>query len=300
MRLLKCLSVLFVLGGSAAHAACGTITANVSGGGSLGSYDPFSFPGISQARTITVTNDASALCNLTAVLTHPTPAATTDASGTITFGATFAGVNEFGVDIEPPTATPSNAASDAKLSFTVTDSETITFHATVETSQFSTSNTVPIDQPIVIRFFDGATEVATVDFSPSISVIESISISLSGVNAMGELDFGALSPGQTRPAFLIVRSTRNYRFDVTSLYSGVLRHDTDVNSTIPYTVSVQDSPRTFSRDALSLASPLRFNRPATDDAAGDNYDVTIRIEDFSDRRAGDYSDEIEVVVTTRP
>jgi spore coat protein U-like protein len=106
------------------------------------------------------------------------------------------------------------------------------------------------------------------------------------------LDFGELSHGKEREAYIQVRATTAVMLTLSSENGSKLKHRAEIGSEalIPYSLKVDGQP-------VDLASgPKRIDRAPVGGLGADNYRMVARILETDGRLAGDYSDTITIVV----
>lgn len=110
--------------------------------------------------------------------------------------------------------------------------------------------------------------------------------------SVSSLDLGALHPGLTRRFGLQLRSNTVVDLNFSSENQGTLEHEFSSNSNIPYALSLQGKTIDLSTTATVVA-------PADLSTNGITNPMQIRIKDFKDAVAGDYSDTIHVRISAR-
>lgn len=110
--------------------------------------------------------------------------------------------------------------------------------------------------------------------------------------SVSSLDLGALHPGLTRRFGLQLRSNSVVDLNFSSDNQGTLKHESDPNSNIPYALSLQGKTIDLSTTATVVA-------PADLSTNGITNPMQIRIKEFKDAVAGDYSDTIFVRISAR-
>lgn len=106
------------------------------------------------------------------------------------------------------------------------------------------------------------------------------------------LDLGELYPGLEQNFGLQLRSNSYVDLQITSENRGVLQHVTDDNSKIPYQLYVGGEDLNLSQaETLTLPARLTHN--------GTTNPVQIKINEFSEVAAGDYSDTILIRISAR-
>jgi len=103
------------------------------------------------------------------------------------------------------------------------------------------------------------------------------------------VDFDVLETNESKRIFLQVRGNTRARIKVSSENHGRLRHTTEDNSFINYSVNVDGRRST-------LSSPLELKRSVARNFRGSNYPIVIKIGDVSGAYAGAYKDIISIDV----
>lgn len=142
---------------------------------------------------------------------------------------------------------------------------------------------------------------ASTSFQVSLNLPPEIDISL--VNPGGVFDpsqtnytmnFNEISQGDSRQVDLKVRSNAGYSLSLSSQNGGSLKHLSE-NYNIPYQISVNGTPRSFSGPGAPLVLGTGSgNTPPQ----GVNFALSVEIGDPSNKLAGNYQDIITVTATS--
>jgi spore coat protein U-like protein len=137
------------------------------------------------------------------------------------------------------------------------------------------------------------------DLIISATVKESVYLTLAGVNAAKELDFGTFADGATKDVVLSVRSNTNYDIDLESRFKGHIRNIRNLRSTasvdnVDYRATIDGSANLVANGSGSLK-----DRSASTDIRGAAHTMRITLGDPADKHAGDYEDELTITVTQK-
>jgi spore coat protein U-like protein len=116
-------------------------------------------------------------------------------------------------------------------------------------------------------------------------------------STMQALNFGTLIAGATRSLDMRVLTNAGYVVTVSSQNNGVLKHSVPgVTTTIPYQLSVNGVPKNLSSSQSQPVQVASGSGQTTVDGAVNTIDV--RIDDVTNKMAGNYSDIITVTAAT--
>jgi hypothetical protein len=108
------------------------------------------------------------------------------------------------------------------------------------------------------------------------------------------MDFGDLEEGETQFVDLIVRGNVDYTMFFESDNRGVLRHETDRKSAVPYLFSVGDTTVDLSGGRVEVPGN---SGPTT--VGGDSFPISVSIGSIALVTAGNYADHITITVRSR-
>jgi len=108
------------------------------------------------------------------------------------------------------------------------------------------------------------------------------------------MNFGQMQTGDAREVDLLVRGNLPYDVRFTSENRGVMKLITGINSTVPYTMTINGTPINLSTRNVIVASG-----PGPTPVNGDRYHLNATIGSLVGAYAGDYRDNITITVRSQ-
>ena len=260
-------------------------------------YAPFDFDNGETNIVVTATNTGTGSCDFVLVFRHDSPSSPTHDGSVLPYDLVDTSDDTV---LEASSVTGVNTALGLYASLAPSASTTWTVTVEYENGQLAPSGVYTTDlSPITVVAFEqgAATQVGSTQLRLSTSVAEQIILSLQGNVVAGKWAFGELQNGETQTIGVRVLSNEPYDISFTSREGGRLAHVTEPGWSVPYVAE-------YSSTSLGLTAPnvavVLPNQPMSTNINGDAYPLKITIGDPSDQRAGDYDDELTILIETRP
>lgn len=142
----------------------------------------------------------------------------------------------------------------------------------------------------------GMTKQLVINVQKRVNVALSIVPEGGGFNAgstQAVLDFGNMSTGQELGSDLIIKSNTGYRISMSSQNNGQFKHQNS-QSFIPYSFYLAGALRNLSGSAQNPV--MMVIKSASSIAAGDRYNMRVRVGNIEGRPYGSYSDYVTITV----
>lgn len=132
---------------------------------------------------------------------------------------------------------------------------------------------------------------AAVEARAQINIAGASGVSSSSSFAVDRLDFGTLSNGEQKSAFVQVRTTREITFTIRSQNLGKLKHQVlSGDPGIAYTMKLAGA-------TVDLSAAATLHRAPAVSLDGTSYPLSVRIGDIAGRPAGNYQDLLTITVS---
>jgi len=132
---------------------------------------------------------------------------------------------------------------------------------------------------------------AVVEARAQINIAGASGVSSSSSFAVDRLDFGTLSSGEQKNAFVQVRTTKEVTFTVRSQNLGKLKHQTLTSDPgIAYTMKLDGVN-------VDLSSAATLHRAPAVSLDGTSYPLSVKIGDVGGRPSGNYKDLLTITVS---
>lgn len=154
------------------------------------------------------------------------------------------------------------------------------------------------DQDITISIQLNGTNEILEEFIFNLSVFASsqAQINIAGVAGnfdkttyMDSVDFGEPEIGESQRVFVQMRSNAMATMTIRSDNGGMMRHDTEENSSIGYTAILDD-------ERLDLGTPFVISGLSATEMIGQSQSLDLTIESLNNAYAGHYSDRIVIEI----
>lgn len=211
------------------------------------------------------------------------------------------GMTGLGLEIRPgPEVTRSTVPSVFHVSLTPNQTREVTFDvaviedAVVQAGHYGQPLTLELRQPGSSVAYDSAPVMIDVTALPRAQLNLSGSRGAFGAGtSISVVDFGDADTGKTRQLFVQTRTNSAARLTFTSLNRGhlVLQGGGETGESLAYSVAFEGDRLDLSQVATRDVDPPRTY-------AGQSYDLVLKLGEVGGARAGLYSDELTIEIST--